>query len=129
MYEHGIEVMHNIRDRYDGSKRNPFNEAECGNHYARAMASWAGIIAESGFQYSGIEKRIHFTSAPGDYFWSNGSSWGMCSVFENDGQRNTELKVLSGRLELNKFMLGKDFAKTFNNTVEISEGESISLEW
>ncbi len=30
-----------IRDRYDGARRNPFDEAECGHHYARAMASWA----------------------------------------------------------------------------------------
>ena len=33
-------VVRNIRDRYDGLKRNPFDEAECGHHYARAMAAW-----------------------------------------------------------------------------------------
>ena len=34
-------VVRNIRSRYDGLKRNPFDEAECGHHYARALASWS----------------------------------------------------------------------------------------
>ena len=34
-------VVRDIRDRYDGEKRNPFDEAECGRHYARALASWS----------------------------------------------------------------------------------------
>ena len=33
-------VVRDIRDRYDGYKRNPFNEPECGNHYARTLAAW-----------------------------------------------------------------------------------------
>ena len=33
-------IVRNIRDRYDGRKRNPFDEAECGHHYARALAAW-----------------------------------------------------------------------------------------
>ena len=31
-----------IRDRYDGARRSPFDEAECGHHYARAMAELGG---------------------------------------------------------------------------------------
>ena len=34
-------VVRDIRDRYDGARRNPFDEAECGSHYARALASWS----------------------------------------------------------------------------------------
>ena len=34
------EVVRDIRERYDGEKRSPFDEAECGHHYARALASW-----------------------------------------------------------------------------------------
>ena len=45
MEEEGLQVMQNIRDRYDGAKRSPFDEAECGHHYARAMASWASVVA------------------------------------------------------------------------------------
>ena len=33
-------VVRDIRDRYDGFKRNPFDEPECGNHYARTLSAW-----------------------------------------------------------------------------------------
>ena len=39
------EVVRNIRDRYDGRRRNPFDEAECGHHYARALAAWTVMKA------------------------------------------------------------------------------------
>ena len=38
-------VVRDVRDRYDGRKRNPFDEAECGHHYARALASWTVLKA------------------------------------------------------------------------------------
>ena len=42
------KVVRDIRDRYDGRKRNPFDEAECGHHYARALAAWTVLKAFSG---------------------------------------------------------------------------------
>ena len=99
--ENGLECFKSIRDRFDGYKRNPYDEPECGHHYARAMASWASVIAISGFHYSGIEKSMSFTSKPGDYFWSNGYAWGTCKV---EGKKAT-LNVLYGKLELSKFTL------------------------
>ena len=35
------DVVRDIRSRYDGERRNPFDEAECGHHYARALAAWS----------------------------------------------------------------------------------------
>ena len=49
--EAGLTVIRAIRDRYDGLKRSPFDEAECGHHYIRAMASWAAVLALTGFHY------------------------------------------------------------------------------
>jgi hypothetical protein len=37
----GVQVVEGVRDRYDGEKRNPYNEMECGSNYARSMASFA----------------------------------------------------------------------------------------
>ena len=39
------QVVRDIRSRYDGRKRNPFDEAECGHHYARALAAWTVLEA------------------------------------------------------------------------------------
>jgi uncharacterized protein (DUF608 family) len=97
----GLLCIKNIRDRFDGLKRNPFDEIECGHHYARAMNSWAGNLAISRFLWSGVEKSMTFTSVPGNYFWSNGYAWGTCKV---EGKKAT-LTVLSGKVELNRFTL------------------------
>ena len=40
-YAEAEEVVKNIRSRYDGIRRNPFDEAECGHHYVRALAAWS----------------------------------------------------------------------------------------
>ena len=54
--ENGLKCIRSIRERFDGLKRNPFDEPECGHHYARAMASWAAVIAISDFQHSAVQK-------------------------------------------------------------------------
>jgi uncharacterized protein (DUF608 family) len=80
MPDDAVRVVGAIRARHDGLKRNPFNEIECGNHYARAMAAWNTHLAWSGFRYSAVTGEITFTAKPGRYFWSNGSVWGTsCS--------------------------------------------------
>ncbi len=133
--ESGLRCVRNIRDRYDGRKRSPFDEAECGHHYARAMASWASVLALTGFQWSGVEKAMMFappqaTSATGEsagatYFWSNGAAWGTCRV-EADG-RSAELEVLHGTLELKTFKLGATLARTFSRPTTIKAGEKLPI--
>src|SRR5205085_9055861 len=77
--EQGLKIIAAARDRYDGRKRNPFDEPECGHHYARAMASWAAIIALTGFHYDAIEQTMHFAAAKQNakWFWSTGDAWGV----------------------------------------------------
>ena len=58
MEKEGVECIANIRRRYDGERRNPWDEAECGHHYARAMAAWTGVLALSGFRYHAAEKSV-----------------------------------------------------------------------
>lgn len=117
--EAGLKFIKSIRDRFDGRKRNPFSEPECGHHYGRSMTSWAAVLALSGFQYSGINKGIEFTSKTGNYFWSNGSAWGMCNVEPN----RATLKVLGGKISISQFTLKGKGTKKFKETL-ISELES-----
>lgn len=111
-----------IRDRYDGAKRNPFSEAECGYHYARSMASWAPVVALSGFRYSGVDRSMGFTDRTGCYFWSNGSAWGTCRV---DGSGSAELNVIGGHLVLERFSIGQRTVKLRNK--HISEGQTVTI--
>ena len=122
--EDGLLCIRNIRDRYDGKKRSPFNEAEAGHHYARSMMAWAGILATTGFQYSAVEKSMTFTATPGTYFWSNGYSYGTCVV----KNKEVELTVLYGKLELKHFTLKGLGTKTFKTkTIQTSESIEIKL--
>jgi len=58
--EEGLTLVEAVRGRYDGRVRNPYNEYECGNYYARAMSSYALVGALSGFRYSGVQKTLWF---------------------------------------------------------------------
>ena len=129
MEAEGLETIKNIRDRYDGRKRNPFDEAECGHHYARAMASWAGIIAESGFLYSGVDKTIRFTDTPGKYFWSNGKAWGVCDIKKKKDSYYINFHIIHGSLELNTFQIGEKYRITFDETRLIPENAKLVFDF
>ncbi|MCE9610156.1 MAG: hypothetical protein K8R23_08090 [Chthoniobacter sp.] len=56
----GLAAERMIHDRYHASRRNPWNEVECGDHYSRGMASYGLLIAASGFEYHGPKGHIGF---------------------------------------------------------------------
>ena len=101
--EDGLKCFRAVRNRFDGAKRNPFSEPECGHHYSRAMAAWAGVLALSGFHYSAVDQHITFTDKPGHYFWSTAYAWGTCDV-KADG--TARLEVLKGELPLKTITVG-----------------------
>ena len=103
--ESGLRVFRAIRDRYDGRKRNPFNEGEYGHRYSRAMAAWAGLLAYTGFQYSAVDHRLAFNPNHGEYFWSNGYEYGSVIVTGGSRQKTVTIRPLNGDLELRRFEL------------------------
>ena len=125
--EAGLKVYRSIRDRFDGYKRNPFNEGEYGHRYARAMAAWAGILAYTGFQYSAVEKSMNFNSRPGKYFWSNGYQYGTVEIREQGGNSSVSLTCLSGELSLNSFVLNGYGKINFRKGKTFREGETIDF--
>jgi non-lysosomal glucosylceramidase len=123
----GLKCIRNIRDRYDGRKRSPFDEAECGHHYARAMASWAAVLAMTGFGYSGVEKSMTFAAQDGEFFWSNGYAWGTCSLKKTRKDIKVELSVLHGQLPLSKFILRNFGDIQFDKTLLIKAGQKVKF--
>ena len=85
--EEGLAVVKGVRSRYDGARRSPFNEVECGNHYARSMASWGLLNAVSGLHVDlpagrvTIDPRVNAD----DFrcFYSTGREWGVCRQRRN----------------------------------------------
>jgi hypothetical protein len=60
MLTEGLAVTRAVHDRYHPSRRNPWNEIECGDHYARSMASYGVYLAACGFEYHGPKGRLGF---------------------------------------------------------------------
>jgi uncharacterized protein (DUF608 family) len=102
MVKEGVECVENIRSRYDGEKRNPWDEPECGHHYARAMSSWSTILALSGFRYDGAKASVvavpQVAHADFQCFWSTGTGWGTFSTHQHAGVTVFAVKVLAGTL-------------------------------
>ena len=110
MAEEGFRLIEAVRERFDGSRRNPFNEFECGSNYARSLASYALIPSVSGYTCDLYKKvlrfapkvcRDHFTG-----FFSNALGWGLY-------RQNTEgysIEVLYGEQRIRAVYLA-DFQK------------------
>lgn len=80
----GLRLVAAARARHDGVRRNPWNEVECGNHYARSMSSWSLLLALSGFWCDIDRGELRFAplleaSTSADEFttfWSTDRGWG-----------------------------------------------------
>ncbi len=128
--ENGMKCIAAIRDRYDGQKRNPFDEAECGHHYARAMVSWAAILALTGFQYSAVDQTIGFAAPASDrrYVWSSGYAWGTCALSPgNDGGCAVEFSVMGGEISFAEFALTGLGALQFEATQCLKKGGKLAF--
>ncbi len=104
MRKEGEDLVKAIRNRYDGEKRNPWNEIECGSNYARSMASFALLPIYSGFSFDMTKHYIGFAplkKGKGKYFWSVSDCWGTVDF---TGKRR-ELLVNNGKLALAAFGL------------------------
>jgi uncharacterized protein (DUF608 family) len=125
--DNGLQIFRDIRNRYDGFKRNPFNEGEYGHRYARAMAAWAGILAYTGFQYSAVDKTMSFNAKNGTYFWSNGYQYGTVTISGTEQEKIVTLESKNGDLTLKSFTL-TDFGKIkFRKQNVIKKGNPLTF--
>ena len=102
MLEQGLAMVQAVRDRYDGTRRNPWNEIECGSNYARSMAAFALLLAWSGFEFDAVRGHVGFSpkvaDTPFTAFWSLGSGWGTCVLDATE----IRLEVVTGELRLDQ---------------------------
>jgi non-lysosomal glucosylceramidase len=107
LIKEGMSVVKAVRERYNGEKRNPYNEFECGSNYARSMASYALLNAFSGFEFDMASGLIGFnpvlwkTRDKFRCFFSLASGWGEVQIQKT----STELRMLYGKLFLGRINL------------------------
>lgn len=128
MVDEGVECVRNIRARYDGVKRNPWDEAECGHHYARAMAAWSAVLSLSGFQYDAAQAAViavpRIESSDFQCFWSTANGWGTFRLRKQAATAVLTIRVLAGMLSLRSTEImasgTKADVRTGNQTVAAS---------
>ncbi len=105
LVDEGLEIVRAVRQRYDGARRNPFNEIECGSYYARSMSAWQLVNAWSGLHADRVEGTLRFSPVEkGDFrlFWSAGAGWGE---LVRDGGR-LSLVLHGGQADFTRIVVG-----------------------
>lgn len=94
--EKGLEIVREVRKRYDGKIRNPFNEYECGHWYARAMASYGLLQGLTGVRYDAVDQVLYVDSKVGDFKSFLSTEYGFGTVEYKNGK--TDLQVAFGEI-------------------------------
>jgi len=153
----GLCIVKGARDRYTGVRRNPWDELECGHHYARSLASYALLLAVCDFGYSAPRQALRF--APQVYaddfacFFSVDGAWGMLKQQQSAAGGWTAVEVLAGTLTLREMTVALAFAPpqsaldgqavpsvarpaadggttvTFDPPVTVRAGEALVIAW
>jgi hypothetical protein len=109
MLQKGLAITRAVHDRYHASRRNPWNEVECGDHYARSMASYGVFLAACGFEYHGPRGHIGFAPRmnPEEFqaAFTSAEGWGTYRQVVRDRTMLAELLVRWGRLRLRTIAL------------------------
>ena len=104
MVQEGLAVARAIHDRYHASRRNPWNEVECGDHYARSMASYGVFLAACGYQYHGPKGHLAFAPrlTPDDFRapFTAAEGWGQFRQRRASGRQSEHIEIRWGKLRL-----------------------------
>jgi hypothetical protein len=126
MVDEALAVVQTTRARHDGIRRNPWNEAECGNHYARSLASWSLLLAFSGAQWDASSGSLSFAPAvPGTFesFFSTNTGWGVVHI----DSEAVSLQVGGGVLELSNLFIHGSRVALPEGALSIAAGGDIRL--
>ncbi|HEY0073633.1 MAG TPA: GH116 family glycosyl hydrolase, partial [Abditibacteriaceae bacterium] len=109
LVQEGLSVARAVHDRYHGARRNPWNEVECGDHYARSMASYGVFTAVCGYEYHGPNGHLGFAPrvSPENFkaAFTTSGAWGSFSQRIDNNALRAEIDVKWGELSLRTLSL------------------------
>lgn len=105
MVKEGLDIVKTCRLRYDGRIRNPFNEYECGNWYARAMSSYGLIQALTGVRYDAVDSILYVDSKIGDFVSFLSTASGFGNVIYKNGKASVDVKY--GKINIKEIKIKK----------------------
>ncbi|MBX2920931.1 MAG: hypothetical protein KF746_01970 [Chitinophagaceae bacterium] len=109
MTEQGLSLVKAVHDRYSPEKHNPWNEIECGDHYARALASWGVLLALQDFKYDGPAGAISFAPRIQQNnfksFFTAAEGWGNIEQERTAQQQVNKIAVAYGKLAISSFAI------------------------
>ncbi len=121
MPDEALAICRAVHDRYQPGLFNPYNEIECGDHYARAMASWGVYLSLAGFYYHGPKGILGFNPriSPDHYkaLFTTAEGWIDFEQERKDGVQTNRIRVVWGKLRLQTLRLGLEGKKPGNVSV------------
>jgi len=86
------------------------------------------VLAESGFHFSAVDQSMEFAGKEGTWFWSNGYSWGTCTISNEEGKTRVKLEVLHGEVSLKQFTLNGVGIKKFKKLQTTRQSEVLEFQ-
>ncbi|GLV54634.1 hypothetical protein KDH_14810 [Dictyobacter sp. S3.2.2.5] len=127
--EEGMSILSALRQRYNGTRRNPYNEIECGDHYARAMAGWSMLEALSGFTYDASTGELAFSPPDGNEPFRvpfiTGSGWGTFEQDSTGKETRISLTCAYGDVRIQRLYLG---TRNHENAKLMLDGQQIKAQ-
>lgn len=83
--EEAVTVLQAVWSRYDGSRRNPYNEIECGDHYVRALSGWSVLDAITSQSWDETTGTLTIGRPPENGAWPvvTSTGWGLARRSED----------------------------------------------
>ncbi len=104
MLTEALAICRGIHERYHPRSHNPWNEVECGDHYARALASYGVLIGLAGFEYDGPGGHLGFAPriTPEQFrcAFTAAKGWGTLEQIRSQSKQTNTIGLRWGELAL-----------------------------